>query len=60
MTSDTLEIDENLHIEYDNSKDAWPTYVAKLNDSMNALNLEIVLLHDETTGVPMHALVSSF
>lgn len=50
-------VDNSLEIEYKPTDDAWLAYVQKLNDSMNTLNLEIVLLHDETTGLAMHALV---
>jgi hypothetical protein len=52
--------DESLDIEYSSSVDAWSAFIKKVNDSINSLDLEIVTLHDETSGKPMHALVRDF
>jgi hypothetical protein len=50
--------DEALDIPNDGSRAAWDDFVAKINNSLDDLDLEFRHLHDEATGRAMYALVN--
>jgi hypothetical protein len=52
-----LAVDDSIDIEYTPSNEGWSDFLTRLNESMNSLDLEIVALHDESTGIAIHALV---
>ena len=52
-------MDHDLVIPYSDTRDAWDAFVAKLNRSLDCLDLEFRHLHDETSGKEMYALVSA-
>jgi hypothetical protein len=53
----TTAADEALDIPNDNSRAGWDEFVAKINASLDNLDLEFRHLHDELTGRAMYALV---
>jgi hypothetical protein len=50
--------DGNLDIPHSNDAAAWNTFVAKINKSLDKLDLEFRHLNDEITGKEMYAIVS--
>jgi len=50
--------DDALDIPDDGGRAAWDDFVAKINASLDNLDLEFRHLHDELTGRAMYALVS--
>ncbi|KAF4579090.1 CDP-diacylglycerol-serine O-phosphatidyltransferase [Pleurotus pulmonarius] len=50
--------DNSLHIPHSNQRDAWDGFVARVNTSIDALDLEFRHLHDQHTGREMYALVN--
>lgn len=42
-----------------NNTDAWNEFVGRVNRTLDKLDLEFRMLHDESTGREMYALVSS-
>lgn len=52
-----LAADNTLDIPNNGSKAAWEEFVAKVNNSLDNLDLEFRHLNDETTGRVMYALV---
>ena len=53
----TAAADDALDIPNDSSRAAWDEFVAKVNTSLDNLDLEFRHLHDELTGRAMYALV---
>jgi hypothetical protein len=50
---------ETLNIRFVNNKDAWDEFVGRINRTLDKLDLEFRMLHDESTGREMYALVCS-
>ena len=55
----TVAAEDALDIPNDESRTAWDDFVAKVNVSLDNLDLEFRHLHDELTGRAMYALVRS-
>ena len=51
--------DETLNIRFVNNTDAWNEFVGRINRTLDKLDLEFRMLHDESTGREMYALVCS-
>jgi len=49
---------ETLNIRFVNNTDAWNEFVGRVNRTLDKLDLEFRMLHDESTGREMYALVS--
>ena len=47
-----------LKIPISKDKDSWNVFVAKINKSLDKLDLEFRHMHDELSGKEMYALVS--
>ncbi|OCH95004.1 hypothetical protein OBBRIDRAFT_746510 [Obba rivulosa] len=50
--------DETLDVPFEGSRDSWNSFVTRLNDTLDPLNLELAHSHDESTGKEMFALVN--
>lgn len=50
---------ETLNIRFVNNTDAWNEFVGRINRTLDKLDLEFRMLHDESTGREMYALVRS-
>ncbi|KAJ7470701.1 Nse1 non-SMC component of SMC5-6 complex-domain-containing protein [Mycena latifolia] len=50
--------DDSLDIPHSVDQDEWDAFVAKLNESLNPLDLEFRHLQEETTGRVMYAIVN--
>jgi hypothetical protein len=48
---------ETLNIRFVNNTDAWNEFVGRINRTLDKLDLEFRMLHDEATGREMYALV---
>jgi hypothetical protein len=51
---------DKLDIVHSDDKAAWDSFVGKVNDSLDSLDLEFRHLNDEVTGREMYALVKPF
>ncbi|KJA27517.1 hypothetical protein HYPSUDRAFT_130943 [Hypholoma sublateritium FD-334 SS-4] len=49
---------DDLKLKYSNDKQSWDAFVAKINRSLDKLQLEFRALHDELTGKEMYAIVN--
>ncbi|KAI0665150.1 Nse1 non-SMC component of SMC5-6 complex-domain-containing protein [Cubamyces menziesii] len=52
------EANQTLDIEYRSDRNSWDTFVAKINDELNPLDLEFAHLYDEVSGKEMYAVVN--
>lgn len=50
---------DKLDIPFSNNADAWNDFVTKINKSLDKLDIEFRLFHDESSGREMYALVRS-
>lgn len=48
---------EALNIRFVNTTDAWDEFIGRINQTLDKLDLEFRMLHDESTGREMYALV---
>ncbi|KAF9532248.1 Nse1 non-SMC component of SMC5-6 complex-domain-containing protein [Crepidotus variabilis] len=51
--------DEGLDIEFVNNDDAWNVFTTRINNTLDKLDLEFRLVHDELSGRDMYALVNT-
>ena len=49
--------DETLNLRFVNNADAWNEFVGRINRTIDKLDLEFRMLHDEATGREMYGLV---
>ncbi|KAF9005578.1 Nse1 non-SMC component of SMC5-6 complex-domain-containing protein [Cyathus striatus] len=47
-----------VDVSYSNDRDSWDEFIARINKSLDKLDLEFRHLHDESTGKEMYALVN--
>lgn len=48
---------DTLDIDYREDRASWDSFVTKINDALNPLDLEFSRLHDEINGTEMYAVV---
>ncbi|KAI0807463.1 Nse1 non-SMC component of SMC5-6 complex-domain-containing protein [Fomes fomentarius] len=49
---------DTLNIDYREDRASWDSFVTKINDALNPLDLEFSRLHDEINGTEMYAVVN--
>lgn len=53
----TAAADDSLEVPFTGTKEAWESWVTKINQALNPLDLEFAHMNDQATGKELYALV---